>query len=268
MQLRFKKVHKLLQINKGEEGVMKRKMSIIVICLVLILSACNSKEEPTIESTDHPKVSNKVNQTTIPTETPQVSEKINQTTVPTESPQVSDNPVTNTSTNEKEEAVSGGSKYVYDVISDVPIQQQDERFYDMYTVYDAYKLYEYTDKNNSSIEEVALELGKVLMEDMKTDYDGKMFTITEYKDLTAKIDKDESRLSPLKENQWYCHYEALYKYSGVYGVVGPMPKEEEWANGLGSDGDVDYYFVIEKISDTEYAMRASRKTKRYVIEIQ
>ncbi len=40
-------------------------------------------------------------------------------------------------------------------------------------MYNAYKLYKYTDNENKPIEEVAIELGKVLMEDMKTDYEEK-----------------------------------------------------------------------------------------------
>ena len=45
-----------------------------------------------------------------------------------------------------------------------------------------------------------------------------------------------------------------------------MPADIEWMEDFGDGGSgEDHYFVIEKISDTDYVMRSSNKCKRYAV---
>ncbi len=236
---------------------MKKKISTIIICLVFVLSACDTKEEPTISSSDTPQVSDKISHTTNPTQETKVSEN----------PKASESPVSeelNVDPNE----YTGYGKWGFDVANEIPLEEQDELYKSIGTIYDANKLYKFEDTNNRSIEEVALELGKIVMEDMKTDYEGKCFVVTEYKDLSANISREHITGDLiLKDNQWLCQYKAKYKYTGDFGVFGAMPSDMEWIKSFGSDGSgEDHYFVIEKISDTDYVMRSFSKCKRYVVD--
>ncbi len=230
---------------------MKRKIITITICLVLLLSACGGKEEPTNSSYDTSQVGDKVSQTTYLEETPKVSESL-----------VSQEP--NVDPNE----YTGYGKFGFDVANEIPLKEQDERYKSIGTIYDANKLYEFVDTNNRSIEEVALELGKIVMEDMKIDYEGKCFVVTEYKDLSANISREHITGDLiLKDNQWLCQYKAKYKYTGDFGVFGAMPSDMEWIKSFGSDGSgEDHYFIIEKISDNDYIMRSFNKCKRHAIK--
>ncbi len=53
---------------------MKRIVFITIISLVLVLSACGTKEEPNISTSDTPQVSDKISHTTNPTQETKVSE--------------------------------------------------------------------------------------------------------------------------------------------------------------------------------------------------
>lgn len=91
--------------------------------------------------------------------------------------------------------------------------------------------YTYTSDSNMSIDEIAYELGKILMEDMMQEYEGKMFTIVEYRDLSAHV-KNEKELkewiefygSPIEimDNQWICTFDCKYKYTGIFSGIGEM----------------------------------------------
>ena len=236
---------------------MKRIVFITIISLVLVLRACGTKEEPIISTSDTPQVSDKISHTTNPTQETKVSEN----------PKASESPVSeelNVDPNE----YTGYGKWGFDVANEIPLEKQDERYKSIGTIYDANKLYEFVDTNNKTIEEVALELGKIVMEDMKTDYEEKRFVVTEYKDLSADISREHITGNlVLKDNQWLCQFKAKYKYTGDFGVTGAMPSDMEWKNSFGDDGSgEDHYFVIEKISDTDYVMRSFNKCKRYAVD--
>lgn len=123
------------------------------------------------------------------------------------------------------------------------------------------------------IDEIAYKLGEIMMEDLKQDYEGKTFTVTEYQDLAAHVMNEEEckkwaeRYSKLirkvimKENQWLCTFRCNYKYTGEYAGIGEMPSDWEWMDTLDTDGSgEDHVFIIQKNSDDEYIMRAMPKT--------
>ncbi len=85
--------------------------------------------------------------------------------------------------------------------------------------------------------------------------------------MTASISREHiSRNLVLKDNQWLCQYNDKYKHTGDFRVTGTMPADIEWMEDFGDGGSgEDHYFVIEKISDTDYVMRSSNKCKRYAV---
>ncbi len=248
---------------------MKRKMSFIIFSLALILSACDMKEEPTISSSATPQVSDKISHSTSPTQETKVSENPKASEKPkvSEKPKASESPVSEES-NDNQNEYTGYGKWGFNVANEIPLEEQDEYYKIFGTMYDSYKLYKYEDNDNKPIEEVAIELRKVLMEDMKTDYEGKQFIVTEYKDLSANIRREHITGDfVLKDNQWLCQFKAKYKYMGDFGVLGAMPEDIEWMESFGCDGSgEDHYFIIEKTSDTEYIMRGFTSCAKYVVE--
>lgn len=140
-------------------------------------------------------------------------------------------------------------------------------------IYSPY-LYTYQcESKDMTIEEVALALGTVMMNDLMRDYEGKTFTVTEYQNLTALV-MDETETAEwehrynkagkkvvLQENQWLCTFDCEYKYTGVYGNLGEMPTDWEWKRGMDLDGSgEDFVFIIQKVKDDEYIMRGLPKT--------
>jgi hypothetical protein len=132
--------------------------------------------------------------------------------------------------------------------------------------------YSYQCVEDKSIDEIANELGNIMLKDFMRDYEGKTFTVTEYRNITAYIMntnefKDwEDRYSKLgkhielNDNQWLCTFACEYKYTGVYSGIGEMPADLEWMNTLATDGSGEnYVFIIQKENE-EYIMRALPKT--------
>ena len=136
-----------------------------------------------------------------------------------------------------------------------------------------YKYTYHCESKDITIDEVALAIGTIMMDDFMKDYEGKTFTVTEYQNLTAHV-MDETELDEwenhyretgknviLKENQWLCTFDCEYKYTGEYGNIGEMPADLEWKKGLDTDGSGEaYVFIIQKVSEVEYIMRALPKT--------
>jgi hypothetical protein len=112
-----------------------------------------------------------------------------------------------------------------------------------------------------------------MMEDFMQDYEGKTFVVTEYKNLDSHV-FDEAELVEweeryhnsgkqvvIEENQWICSFECDYKYTGVYCDIGTIPSDMEWMNTLITDGSGEnYVFIIQKVDDDDYIMRAAPKT--------
>lgn len=135
-------------------------------------------------------------------------------------------------------------------------------------------LYEYTPvKGDETIKDIAYELGLLFMEDMMKEYEGKTFTITEYKDLKANVLSGTEledwytayktiRNIKLLENQWLVKYSCKYKYSGEYALIGEMPSDVEWMEGLDTDGSGEtYYFIIQYDNKlNQYQMRSMTKS--------
>lgn len=136
--------------------------------------------------------------------------------------------------------------------------------------------YKYTyicEENDMTIEEIANELGVIMIEDLMRDYEGKTFIITEYKNLVAYVMNNaeliewEERFEKLgkkvtlDKNQWLCTFSCDYKYSGIYSNIGEMPSDLEWMKTLETDGSGEnHVFIIEKYSEDEYIMRGMPKT--------
>jgi hypothetical protein len=138
--------------------------------------------------------------------------------------------------------------------------------------------YQYTyqcEKENMTIEEIAYELGVILMDDLMREYDGKAFTITEYRKLEPHVmSEDEvtkwetsyklawkSKPVVILDNQWLCSFGCEYKYTGVYAGIGEMPQKMEWMETLYRDGSGEKFaFIIQKQEDEEYIMRGLPKT--------
>ena len=126
-------------------------------------------------------------------------------------------------------------------------------------------LFEYTPKENQTIEEVAYTLGEMLMNNLMQDYEGKTFVVTEYRNLKPTMYSEqmvqEWEKSPhisgnnikIAENQWICGFAVEYKYTGIYSLLGEMPSSIEWMTGLETDGSGEYYhFIIQKEGETYY----------------
>lgn len=136
--------------------------------------------------------------------------------------------------------------------------------------------YKYTYKckeKDMTIDEIANELGEIMIEDLMRDYEGKTFIITEYNNLVAYVMNDAELIEweehfeklgekvTLDKNQWLCTFSCNYKYTGIYSNIGEMPSDWEWMKTLDTDGSGENHaFIIQKISDDEYIMRGMPKT--------
>jgi hypothetical protein len=171
--------------------------------------------------------------------------------------------------------------YYFDASKDWDASESEKKYGQKLNYFNApiHSPYKYTyQSKDRTIDEVALALGTIMMENLMRDYEGKTFTITEYQNLdsnvmdAAELIEWEERYSSstgidviLEENQWLCTFGCEYKYTGVYANVGEMPVDQEWMNGLTMDGSgEDYVFLIQRINEDEYIMRGLPKTIREI----
>ncbi len=184
----------------------------------------------------------------------------------------------NTSVVSPTDAVNA-KEYVFDVSKEWDAKDYKEAYgQDIYhfaaPVLSPYKYTYHCEVSGLTIDDIANELGTVMMEDLKRTYDGKTFTVTEYKNLVGNVmGKDElkqwkdnylavtGKKAVLSEGQWLCTYSCEYKYTGVYADIGEMPPDMEWMKTLTLDGSgEDYVFIIQKVDEDEYIMRGMPKT--------
>lgn len=171
--------------------------------------------------------------------------------------------------------------YCFDVTLDWDAKEYEVDFgQDLYcfsAVVDSPYQYTYQCENvNMTVDEIAYELGVILMEDMMRDYEGKAFTVTEYKNLKPQVlSKEEvaeweenyksawsTKPVVIGDDQWLCGYQCQFKYTGVYSGIGEMPSDMEWMETLYRDGSGEkLLFIIQRGKDNEYILRGLPKTR-------
>lgn len=197
-----------------------------------------------------------------------------------EAPTEPNNKVSDTSTNTTENDISEDNEKIYYFDASKEWDAEDYKKEHGMELYDfsspIASPYQYTyhcKDNDMTIEEIAYELGIIMMEEFKKEQKGKAFTVTEYRNLTVHVLNDKEldewidryskavKKVEFKENQWLCSYECEYKYSGNLSGIGEMPDDMEWMDTLLQDGSgEDYIFILQKLSDEEYIMRGLPKT--------
>lgn len=105
------------------------------------------------------------------------------------------------------------------------------------------KTYDYTAADGAPIEETARKLVLLYLEDMMTPREDKPFTITETRNLTLDVVKQQFTRQILNENQWLVYVEYEYQYTGV---VIPLGECMGWTAGSVFNNGTSSGFLMER----------------------